>query len=157
MGTAAPCPCVNSYPNLTSVRRGFSLRFERLQPPKSAILGDFESELLAQSPPIFGDLGSSPGFTTVANHFCRTRVNLIYRSSFLILLAEARSSSERSWLRVFQEACQNRSDWVNNRSVIASSQWLVSSSSHREKGESARPPAQQILAWLWQSDDVKLR
>ena len=61
---------------LTSVRRGFSLRFERLLPPKSPTLGDFESELLAQSPPILEDLGSSPKFTTVANHFCRTDVVL---------------------------------------------------------------------------------
>ena len=41
---------------LTSVRRGFSLRFERLLPPKSPILGDFEPEILAQSPSLVGDL-----------------------------------------------------------------------------------------------------
>ena len=45
---------------LTSVRRGFSLRFERLLPPKSPILGDFEPEILAQSPSLVGDLGGSP-------------------------------------------------------------------------------------------------
>ncbi len=43
-----------------SVRRGFSLRFEQLQPPKSPILRDFESELLAQSPSLVGDLGGFP-------------------------------------------------------------------------------------------------
>ena len=58
-----------------SVRRDFSFRFERLQPPKSPILGDFEPEILAQSPPILGDLGSSPEFAVVVNHFCRTDVN----------------------------------------------------------------------------------
>ena len=46
--------------NLTSVRRGFSLRFERLLPPKSPILGNFEPEILAQSPSLVGDLGGFP-------------------------------------------------------------------------------------------------
>ena len=45
---------------LTSVRRGFSLRFERLLPPRSPILGNSEPEILAQSPSLVGDFGGFP-------------------------------------------------------------------------------------------------
>ena len=40
--------CVHSW---------LSLRFSRLQPPESPILGEFEPRALAQSPLLVGDLG----------------------------------------------------------------------------------------------------
>jgi len=41
----------------SSVYTVSSLRFSRLLPPKSPILGDFETGALTQSPPLVGDLG----------------------------------------------------------------------------------------------------
>ena len=56
-GEGAIAPEVNN--SKTSVRRVFSLRCRRLLPPKSPILGDFEPEILARSPPNLGDLGGA--------------------------------------------------------------------------------------------------